>query len=626
MPYSINKYDGSLVANVEDGTVDNTLDISLIGRNYAGYGEVQNENIVHLLENFANPSEPPRKIRGQIWFDTANNKLKFYDGTKFRTTGGAEIGDIPPTGLTAGDFWYDTSKNQLFAWSGAEFILVGPQSVQNADTTGMVSVSMPVVNPLTNAQIGTQPVIQAQVNGAVLFIISEVAFTTFSSDIDGAVPGFRKIKAGITLVNTLDDGITTDDFYIWGTASNSEKLGGQPSSAFLSKNNNNIYALDVLTTFTDAGFTVGNTNNLKISIDNSSPVIKNQIVDGSIIFKTTISELGAGTSEKTLIKLQGTSLLPGVNSDGTTGCNIGSSSEKFNRIYSAKFYGSLIGTADQAGALYDGSSYRVGSVAATANTVAIRYADTNDGNKVTITSDKFEGLATRAANLNGGTAKSIPYQSTANTTAFLSPGTAKQVLAISEAGELAWTSLTSLVDTGQATQVGVTDTTITNTTHYLTFTSGKEGFQNLKIDSDSLTYNPNSNILTAGKFSGLATFAQYGDLAEKYLPDDEYSVGTVLMVGGDKEVTAAQPGFLAIGVVSEKPGYLMNSELEGGVAVALKGRVPVKVTGPVIKGQRLVASANGTAQSSFGAHTDTFAVALETNTDAGVKLVECIVL
>lgn len=70
----------------------------------------------------------------------------------------------------------------------------------------------------------------------------------------------------------------------------------------------------------------------------------------------------------------------------------------------------------------------------------------------------------------------------------------------------------------------------------------------------------------------------------------------------------------------------MNNDLEGGVAVALKGRVPVKVVGAVIKGQRIVASTNGTAQASFGAHTDTFAVALETNTDVGVKLVECIVL
>jgi len=97
------------------------------------------------------------------------------------------------------------------------------------------------------------------------------------------------------------------------------------------------------------------------------------------------------------------------------------------------------------------------------------------------------------------------------------------------------------------------------------------------------------------------------------------------MVGGEKEVTAAQTGFRAIGVVSENPAYLMNNELEGGVAVALKGRVLVKVNGSVIKGQRLVAAPNGTAQA-FGNHNDTFAIALETNIEAGIKLVECIIL
>jgi hypothetical protein len=53
MAYTINKYDGSQVTVIADGTIDNTLDIKLIGKNYAGYGEVQNENLVFLLENFA---------------------------------------------------------------------------------------------------------------------------------------------------------------------------------------------------------------------------------------------------------------------------------------------------------------------------------------------------------------------------------------------------------------------------------------------------------------------------------------------------------------------------------------------------------------------------------------------
>jgi hypothetical protein len=615
MPYNINKSNGVLVAVVQDGTVDNTLDISLIGRNYAGYGEVQNENFVRLLENFANQSEPPRKIEGQIWFDSSNKKLKFYDGTKFRTTGGAEIGENAPSGLTTGDFWYNTTSNQLFAWGGSEFILVGPQSVQNAQSTEMLSTTMTDIDGIT------RPVVQGKVNGAIVFVISNTRFTvsTLSANL---VSGFLEIYKGITLPNTNSDGITTD-YKFWGTASNATRFNNRIVSDFLSKSINGTYVLDVPATFVDQGFTVGNNSNLKIFIDNGSPAFKNQSADGSIIFKTVVSEQG-GTAEKIPVKLQGTSLLPGVNSSNNIGCNIGSTAEKFNKIYSVDFYGTLRGVAEKANSLYDGQDYRVGSKGATVDTVAVRYLDATDG-KVTITSDKFEGLATRAANLNGGTAWAIPYQTASNSTAFLSKGTSNQVLITNTSGQLAWTSVTTLINAGQASEINIQDSSLLNSTHYITFTRQTTGFQTLSVDSD-LKYNPNGNILTAGIFNGLATYSQYGDLAEKYLPDSEYDVGTVVMVGGEKEITAAQPGFRALGVISEKPGYLMNSELEGGQAVALKGRVPVKVTGSVIKGQRLIASTNGTAQSSFGAHTDTFAIALETNTDAGVKLVECIVL
>jgi len=605
MPYSINKYDGTLVAVVEDGTVDNSLDIKLIGRNYAGYGEVQNENIVHLLENFASTSEPPRKITGQIWFDSANKKLKFYDGIKFRTTGGAEIGATQPSGLTTGDFWYNTNTNQLFAWAGSEFVLVGPQAVQNAQTTELRSTSVLDVDSTA------RPVIEGVVNGKIVFIISNTEFT-LSTNPDNTVNGFTVIKKGLTLVDTGTNGVTTSDYRYWGTASNAAKLNGFDDTDFVKAANSSF---SNLVRFLDPGFTVGNNDDLKVYIDNAAPVIKNQTADAPIIFKTTVNVQGGNTVERTPLKIQGTVLLPGSDS-----INIGSSAEKFNTVYAQVFTGQLDGTANRADTFNVGGSYLQGSLSATVNTVAARDSSGD------ITANRFVGLATRAANINGGTANAIPYQTAANTTALLSPGSADQVLAINDSGNLDWVDLTSLVNTGQATQIGVTNTEITNTTHYVTFTSGITGFQDLKVDSNALTYNPNSNTLTTGIFSGIATFAQYGDLAEKYLPDADYEVGTVLMVGGDQEVTAAQAGFRAIGVVSEKPAYLMNSELEGGVAVALKGRVPVKVTGAVIKGQRLVASSNGVAHASFSSHIDVFAIALETNTDAGVKLIECIVL
>jgi hypothetical protein len=604
MPYIINKYNGTQVAVIEDGTVDNSLDVKLIGRNYAGYGEVQNENMVHMLENFAGTSEPPRKLTGQLWFDSGNKKLKFYDGIRFRTTGGSETGSTQPSGLTTGDFWYNTNTNQLFAWSGSEFVLVGPQAVQNAQTTEVRSTSILDVDSIP------RPVVEGVVNGKIVFIISNSEFS-ITTDPNNDVDGFTTIKKGLTLVDTGSDGITTSDYRYWGTASNASKLNGFSDADFVKAVNS---AFPNLVRFYDPGFTVGNNNDLKVYINNSTAVVKNQTADAPIVFKTVVSTQ-TGTVEQTPLKIQGGALLPGSDS-----IIIGSSGAKFNTIYAQTFNGNLDGTANQSETVNVGGAYISGSLTATANSVAARDANGD------ITANKFKGDSTLAINLKGGSAKSIPYQSAANTTVFLSPGVSNQVLAINTNGDLAWTTITDLVNAGQATQIGVTNTAITNTTHYVTFTSGISGFQDLKVDNNALTYNPNSNTLTTGVFNGVATFAQYGDLAEKYLPDTTYEVGTVLMVGGDKEVTAAQVGFRAIGVVSEKPGYLMNSELEGGVAVALKGRVPVKVSGSAIKGQRLVAGANGVAQTSFSNHADVFAIALETNTDVGVKLVECIVL
>ena len=96
----------------------------------------------------------------------------------------------------------------------------------------------------------------------------------------------------------------------------------------------------------------------------------------------------------------------------------------------------------------------------------------------------------------------------------------------------------------------------------------------------------------ASFFVGTATAARYADLAEKYEADAEYEPGTVVVFGGDKEVTACdtQGSQAVVGVISTDPAYMMNSEAEGQY-VALTGRVPCKVTGPVAKGDLLVCSA-----------------------------------
>jgi hypothetical protein len=132
--------------------------------------------------------------------------------------------------------------------------------------------------------------------------------------------------------------------------------------------------------------------------------------------------------------------------------------------------------------------------------------------------------------------------------------------------------------------------------------------------------------ITANIFNGTATAARYADLAEKYLADAEYEIGTVVVIGGEKEVTACSIGERAVGVVSANPAYMMNSELEGGTYIALKGRVPVKVKGKVKKGFILVAGTDGIAMPGAGDSLAGFAVALEDSDEEGVKLVEALVL
>ena len=147
-------------------------------------------------------------------------------------------------------------------------------------------------------------------------------------------------------------------------------------------------------------------------------------------------------------------------------------------------------------------------------------------------------------------------------------------------------TITGTASVAQLVELNANNTA--NETVFLTFADGATGNQGLETDT-SLTYNPSSNLL-----STTATSAQYADLAEKYTSDEQYEPGTIVMFGGDAEVTISDDRTRKVaGVVSTHPAYLMNSHLEGtSVEVALQGRVPCKVEGVINKGDMIVASAN----------------------------------
>ena len=496
MSYTISRYNGTQIAVVADGTIDATLDLKLIGKNYAGYGAVQNENFVYLLENFANTTQPPKPLPGQIWFDSGNSKLKFYDGTKFRTTGGAEIGSTAPSGLTVGDFWYDNSNQQLYAYNGSSYTLIGPQAVAGSATTQMQSKSVIDTNGSSHA------IIEAIDNGNVIFTVSADSDFTLDGTIN-PITGFTTIHQGVTLCYTNNSGTpgqTTTSHRFYGTATNADRLGGLSASSFVQAGS---AAFTTQVNFADVGYTVGNPI-ARLAVFNQgalTPTIANQ-VSNTIAFQTTVSSV-----TKYPLQLVGADALPGV----TLGGNLGSASFQWNNVYANYVYS----TAQQTDALNVGGSYRTASVTAAANSIAARDASGN---------------------------------------------------------------------------------------------------------------------LAATLFSGIASAANYADLAEKYLADADYEAGTVVQIGGSAEVTAAGSNSYPIGVVSTNPAFMMNKDLAGGIYIALKGRVPVKVFGAVSQGDQLVAWGNGYGVAdNSGQGGVVFAIAIGstdgTGGDAnGINIIECLVL
>ena len=124
----------------------------------------------------------------------------------------------------------------------------------------------------------------------------------------------------------------------------------------------------------------------------------------------------------------------------------------------------------------------------------------------------------------------------------------------------------------------------------------EDGTTALSTQFASIQSGVNMNSTTHYKFRGIATSAEYADLAERYEADAEYEAGTVVKIGGDKEITQTtqQGDHDVFGVISTAPGFEMNAGAGSDAThpfVALAGRVPCKVIGKVVKGQRLVSSA-----------------------------------
>ena len=212
MSYKINKTNGDLLIELTDGVIDTvSTDITLVGRNYKGFGEAFNENFVKIIENFASTSAPSNPLEGQLWYDTGENRLKIYDGTVFRTAGSPTVSSNQPTNLVSGDLWIDNAENKLYFWDGSDLVLVGPQYNSTQGKTGLEAVTM------IDTSNQRRTVLAMYIGGVLAGIYSRFEFTPTR---DYAILPYaigRLIKVGFNPT-------VVSDFKYNGTASSAETL------------------------------------------------------------------------------------------------------------------------------------------------------------------------------------------------------------------------------------------------------------------------------------------------------------------------------------------------------------------------------------------------------------------
>jgi len=665
MPYIINKTNGTKIAVIQDGTADtNSLDLTLIGKNFLGYGEAFNENFVKILENFSNTTPPSKRLTGQAWFDSANKKFKIFDGTQFKSLGIIENGTVrPSSGYNAGDLWFDKNENRLYAYTGVgtNWVIVGPLTSRSNTSGAIESI---IVN---NAEV-EQTVIKMIVNSEDTFVSSSIDFTTKSSDQSYSL--FPLVKKGITFPSSDIHGISftplNGGHILWGTAATSlglVKANGTYHSADdfllssqLSSLSGSISVAD------DSGILIGQQGVLKLHIINGAAHISHvgNNTSNKLYFNITTSNK-VSTNENDYFNIFYIST--GSNNTGNilpnpsaASVNLGASNQKFGfgyfnsisatTINGTTFNGTTVNGTTVNGTrvnsqwvdcttitcsvfngptingnnisgdlLYEGSKRVLTSVTIAAGTGltgggTLSYANTLN---VSLTNTGILSLSgtTYQINVSTGQNPTLSLPQAINTTATV---TFKRVNAdflydnnsrvITEAS-LSSYGVSSL--TGTANQINVSSSAgaVTLSLPQSIATSSSPTFNGLTISTLIADAN-GSQISGAWTLNGGATLnATYADLAERYAADQIYEPGTVLIIGGEEEVTTTnRHGNPAqVGIVSTNPAYTLNIDAGDNDThpyIAIAGRVPCKVVGPITKGDLLVTSSKpGYAERAF---------------------------
>jgi hypothetical protein len=561
MAYTINLTDGNVFATIADGTVNTSSSMILVGKNYAGYGEFLDENFIHLLENGANTTAPPAPLTGQLWWDKTNFLLKVYNGTIFKTISAATSSATAPTSNVQGDLWYDTVNQQVKVYTGAAFIVVGPAFSSSQGTTGAIPET------INDSSASPHFVTSLYVNNTRVAIVSKDATFTPAAPINSDFPS---IFNGITLWNSGSP-------VFGGSATNAQLLDNLDSTDFMRATANTTTSGTVRIN-NDLGLFVGTANAAVISETGNDGVVRGGISGGNLVIQANV-----GGTLFDVARALGASGTFAVSNAATVGTTL-------------SVTGNITGANLNTGA----------QVVATGNVTG--------GNIVTAGLITAAGAITSTANVTGGNLRTGGLvsatgniTSAANVAGQFFIGNGSQLtglsLGVSVTKFVNGTSEGNIGDSGGniAFSVGGTANVAVLTTTGGVFT----GLTTPSIAKSGT--NAVGNIGSASNFFNrvfaTATTALYADVAERFAADEVMEPGTVVELGGSKEITRATNDLSeqVFGVISTNPAFMMNGgagEDDTHPAVAMTGRVPVKVVGRVRKGDRLVSAGDGVARAA----------------------------
>jgi len=334
MSYNILKSDTSLLTAIPDGAIDQTTDLTLVGKNTSGYGIFLNDNFVYLLENFANTSAPNKPITGQLWFDLTENRLKVYDTNgSWKVSGGTITSSSAPT-LTAGDLWIDNIREQLYFNDGLATMLAGPIYSAQQGVSGFIVEDIIDINNLPHT------IVSLYVAQTLIGVFNKDSAFTPATPIAG-IPGIintgftgttlsglifdvltsksKSLVANDGTLKTVQDFVsTTANSLVQGTISIANpiplKLGSSgniefdinPSDGFVIKSvianqNFQLQLKDGLNSTTAALFVNANTRNIGLynALPQSMLHVGTQSNPGSVIIEGNLTVNGTTTSTNT---------------------------------------------------------------------------------------------------------------------------------------------------------------------------------------------------------------------------------------------------------------------------------------------------------------------------------------